>query len=97
VAKEKDVKPDWTLLLDKPVTLPDGRVLRTLGDIAKYAAALPEDVGKQSKWQFAAGLIKRAAHREEPVLHALIAFCQALDLPEPERKKKAAKTYRIIG
>jgi hypothetical protein len=97
VASEEDVEPDWSLRLDRPVNLPDGQVLSTLGDIGIYATSLPKKVGDLPEWQFAADIIKKAAKREEPVLHALVAFCQALKLPPPPlRTKKPALKYNVI-
>ena len=49
-----DVPPDWLRAFDDPITLPDGRVLRTLHDAGHYATALPKAVQKRVEWQTAA-------------------------------------------
>jgi hypothetical protein len=36
----------WRRPFDDEIALPDGRVLRTLGEAGRYVAALPEKVGK---------------------------------------------------
>lgn len=94
--RQPKAQPDWTLPLAKPVTLPDGRVLSTLGDLGRYISKLPEKEAKAQEWQFAIAEMLTAAHRKGPVLHAMVAFCRALKLPDPPRRKKAVKKYRII-
>ena len=38
----------WTCPLEDEITLPDGGILRTLGDAGRYVAALPEKVQRLS-------------------------------------------------
>jgi hypothetical protein len=48
-----DARPDWSREFDDPITLPDGRTLRTLHDAGHYAAA--------AEWQLAAEMLILAA------------------------------------
>ena len=52
-----DASPIWSRAFDDPITLPDGRMLRTLADAGHYAAALPEDVQQRTEWQTAAEML----------------------------------------
>jgi hypothetical protein len=44
---------DWSRPFDDPITLPDGRVLKTLYDAGQHAAALPKAVQEHTEWQTA--------------------------------------------
>jgi hypothetical protein len=48
---------DWSRRFDDPITMPDGRIIRTIGDAAEYATSLPKKVGNTEPWQLAARFI----------------------------------------
>jgi hypothetical protein len=88
----------WSRHFDDHITLPDGRVLRTLGDTGHYVAALPKAKQQQPEWQLAAEMLLNAAERGGIVMLAEIAMRRALNgkstIAEPRRK--VAKKYRIV-
>ena len=53
----------WRREFDDPVTLPDGRVLKTLRDARHYVAGLPKATQSLSAWQLAAEMLLNAAER----------------------------------
>jgi hypothetical protein len=55
--------------------MPDGRIVRTIGEAAEYATSLPAKVGKTAPWQLAARVLHEAAeHGGRFVLMARIVF-----------------------
>jgi hypothetical protein len=48
---------------DDPITLPNGRVLKTLGDAGHYVARLPKATQQRPEWQLAAEMLLNAAER----------------------------------
>jgi hypothetical protein len=85
----------WSRHFDDPITLPDGRVLRTLGDAGHYVAALPKATQNLPAWQLAAEMLLNAAERGGLVMLAEIAMRRAFDAdgepPKPEPRRKRAK------
>jgi hypothetical protein len=65
-------------VFDDEIALPDGRVLRTLGDAGRYVAALPEKVQHHPEWQTAAEMLMLAAEGKAPLMFAHIAMLKAL-------------------
>jgi hypothetical protein len=53
----------WQSAFDDPITLPDGRELRTLRDAGHYVAALPKATQSLPVWQLAAEMLLNAAER----------------------------------
>lgn len=90
----------WGRPFDDEIQLPDGRVLRTLGDAGRYVAALPEKMQHRPEWQIAAQMLMQAADGKVPLMFAHIGMLKALRTgkPEaqPEPRRKAAKKYRIV-
>jgi hypothetical protein len=90
----------WSRLFDDPIALPDGRILRTLGDAGHYIAGLPEKVQHRPEWQAAAEALLLVAERGGPTMFGRIGVMQALNAgkPDPEitQRRKRAKRYRIV-
>jgi hypothetical protein len=87
----------WSKRFDGPITLPDGRKLKTLRDAAEYITALPRAQANAKRWQTARQMLLLAAERNGPEMMARIAMVQALnpDEPGPTPRKKRAKIYRV--
>jgi len=51
----------WKKQLPKPISLNDGRELRTLSDIGELILRLPETVQETPKWTYATELLVQAA------------------------------------
>jgi hypothetical protein len=47
----------WSILLDEPIKLDNGHVLRTLEDVRRLIASIPRDVARHEKWQTLASLV----------------------------------------
>ena len=66
--------------------MPDGRIIRTIGEAAEYATGLPPKVGNTEPWQRAAKVLNEAAEHGGPfVFMARINFYRAVygDSPPP--------------
>jgi len=90
----------WQRPFDDPITLSDGRTLRTLGDAGHYIAGLPKAMQERPEWQAAAQALLLVAERGGPTMLARIGVALALNAgkPKPESapRRKAAKAYRVI-
>jgi hypothetical protein len=47
----------WSILLEQPIKLDNGQVLRTLEDIRLLLIAIPTDLARHEKWQTLAALL----------------------------------------
>ncbi len=56
----------WGRSFDDEIVLPDGRILRTLGDAGRYVAALPEKVQHRPEWALAAEMLMKACEGKPP-------------------------------
>jgi hypothetical protein len=90
----------WSRHFDEPIALPDGRVLKTLGDAGHYVAALPKAKQHLPEWQLAAEMLLNAAERSGITMIAEVAMRRALHAGKPEPpplpRRKSAKKYRIV-
>jgi hypothetical protein len=90
----------WRRPFDDEIALPDGRVLRTLGDAGRYVTALPEKMQHRPEWQTAAEVLMLAAQGRAPLMFAHIGMLKALQASKPEAppkpRRKAVKKYRIL-
>jgi hypothetical protein len=69
----------WSRAFEDPITLPDGRTLRTLRDAAKYIMALPGKPRQSDEWQAAIEALLMAAEDRGPLMHARIGVLRALN------------------
>ena len=68
--------------------MPDGSIIRTIGEAAEYAIRRPKKVGNTEPWQRAARVLHEAAEHGGPfVFMARIVFCKAVhgDTPPPNK------------
>jgi hypothetical protein len=90
----------WHRAFDDPITLHDGRVLKTLRDAGEFVAGLPKEKHDQPEWRLAATMLMQAAEDGAPVMLAEIAMRRALNVDgEPVRpgpRRTRAKAYRIV-
>jgi hypothetical protein len=90
----------WQRRFDDPITLPDGRLLKTLRDAGEFVARLPKAKHNQPAWRLAGAMLLQAAEDGAPVMLAEIAMRRALNADgkptQPESRSKAAKKYRIV-
>jgi hypothetical protein len=92
------VDRDWHRTFDDPITLRDGRLLRTLRDAGHYVAGLPKAKQDRPEWRLAAAMLMQAADEGGIVMFAEIAMRRALNADgEPEPRRKRAKTYRVVS
>ena len=88
----------WSRAFDDPITLPDGRVLKTLDDAGHYLAALPKATQQRVKRQAVAEILILAAAgmlAQIAMLRALhtthrsiLSHGQAMPKPRPTPAKK---------
>jgi hypothetical protein len=69
----------WKRSFDDPITLPNGRELRTLRDAADYIMKLPRAEQKRAEWQTAGRILIGAAEGRDFLMHVHIAIMQALN------------------
>ena len=69
----------WSCPFEDPITLPDGRTLRTLRDAASYVMALPGKTRQSDEWQAAIEALLMAAEDRGPLMHARIGIMRALN------------------
>jgi hypothetical protein len=89
--------PDWHRVFDDPISVPDGRVLKTLHDAGHYATALPKAMRERAEWQTVAEMLILAAQGQRPVMFAEIAMRQPLHAGKAASTgRKPARKYRIV-
>jgi len=90
----------WSRAFDDPITLRDGRVLKTLRDVGHYVAGLPKAKHDQPQWRLAATMLMQAADEGAPTMLARIAMLRALNADgepvRPEPRRKRVKKYRVV-
>lgn len=91
----------WSQHFVPAVPLPEGGELVTLADARAYILALPEATQKVTAWQHATEALLLIGQHGGPEMLARIGMMKALypkaDQPVPgQRRRKRAKTYRII-
>jgi hypothetical protein len=69
----------WSRRFEDPITLPDGRTLRTLRDAASYIMASPGKIRQSDEWQAAIEALLMAAEDRGPLMHARIGMLRALN------------------
>lgn len=74
---------------------------RTLREAAEYMVKLPKAEQSKPHWQTAALVVREAAEKRGPMIHAHIGMNKALThgQPEPvkEPRRKAVRKMRILG
>jgi hypothetical protein len=77
------------------ISLPDGRVLRTLRDAGEYIQELPREKHQRPEWQIAAEMLLEAVEGKGPLMFAEIAIRKAVNAgkpdPEPTPRRRGAK------
>ena len=75
---------NWSRRFQDPITMPDGSVIRTIGQAAEYATSLPKKATNTEPWQRAARVLQEAAEHGGPfVFMARINFYRAVYGDEP--------------
>lgn len=69
----------WQRRFDEPISLPDGRQLRTLRDAATYATELPKKESAEAAWQTAVEALMLVATHGGPTMLARIGVMRALN------------------
>jgi hypothetical protein len=69
----------WSPRFEDPISLPDGRTLRTLRDAASYLMALPGKTRQSDEWQAAIEALLMAAEDRGPLMHARVGMLRALN------------------
>ena len=91
---------DWGRRFDDPITLPEGRTLRTLRDVGEFITALPKAQHDRPEWQLAVAMLLQAAEAGGIVMLARIALMRAINVDKPDMPPepggKHAKAYNII-
>jgi hypothetical protein len=82
----------WASKFDRAITLPDGRLLKTLSDARDHILSLSKAEQKLPEWQLAAEMILMAAEQQVPVMFGNIAVGRAVygapKPPEPKGKRR---------
>ncbi len=94
---------NWSRAFFDPITLPDGRSLRTLREAADYITALPPREHDRPHWLAAIEALILEAECGEPgvdPMMARIAMVRALHADRPKAapgpRRRLAKAYRIV-
>lgn len=94
------LKVTWSATFDVPITMTDGRRLRTLREAGDHISTLPEAEQKRPEWQAAIEVLILVAERDGPTMMARIGVLRALNHGKPdspsEPRRKRAKAYRLI-
>ena len=70
---------NWSRRFEDPIPMPDGRIIRTIGEAAEYATSLPRKSGATKPWQRAEKVLHEAAEYGGPfVFMARIVFHKAV-------------------
>jgi hypothetical protein len=89
----------WSRAFHVPITLPDGRMLRTLRDAGEYIQELPKAEHQRPEWQIAAEMLLEAVEGEGPLMFAEIAMRKAVNAgkpaPEPTPRRRGHRTPRL--
>ncbi|EAQ35514.1 hypothetical protein NB311A_17099 [Nitrobacter sp. Nb-311A] len=86
-------KVSWFRRFQDPITMPDGRIIRTIGEAAEYAVSLPRKVGNTEPWQLAARVLQEAAEHGGPfVFMARVCFAKAVLFGEKPRRRSPTRT-----
>jgi hypothetical protein len=56
----------WDKRLDRPVVLPDGKILQTLDDARRHIIGLPKSEHETTAWQVAIEALLIAAEKRDP-------------------------------
>jgi hypothetical protein len=90
----------WSRPFEDPVTLPDGRALRTLQDAADYMMALSAADQRSEQWRLAGEVVIMADEDRGPLMHARVGMLRAINHGRPDEpagpRRKRAKQYTII-
>ena len=83
----------WSREFDDPISLPDGRKLRTLREAATYVTGLPKKEAALSQWQAAIEALILVSDLGGPTMLARIGFMHGLNRKverefDPSRKDK---------
>jgi hypothetical protein len=70
---------DWQRRFDKPIPLPDGRLLVTLKDAGTYITKLPKAEHDAKEWQAATEALLLVADHDGPTMLARIGIMRALN------------------
>ena len=86
----------WSRHFDDPIPMPDGAVIKTIGEAARYAEKLPKKIAATAPWQSAARDLLMASEHPAWVFLARIAFYTAVhgDEPVPLGNPKGVKSHR---
>jgi hypothetical protein len=90
----------WIKPFDDPIPLPRGRQLVTLKDAADYVMKLPKAEQGLAEWQTAVRCLIGAAEGRDFMMHARIGMLRGLNVSnpvsKPTRRRKRAKTYKVL-
>ena len=73
------VEKGWKRCFDEPITLPDGRQMRTLHDAAEHIKKLPKGEHDRPEWRLAVQMLIDAAENRGPMLFARMGIQQAME------------------
>jgi hypothetical protein len=78
----------WSSQLERPLEIPDGRVLRNLADVSKFIESLPADVRRSEPWLHVYRLTAIAAHGENTLLLVVVTdrVAEALESTAIDKK-----------
>ena len=81
----------WSRAFHIPISLPDGRTLRTLRDAGEYIQELPKAIHQRPEWQIAAEMLLQAV-KGGPLIFAGNAIRKAVkagkSAPEAARPRR---------
>lgn len=80
----------WSQRFDRPILLPDGRLLETLGDARAWLLTIPTADYSEAMGAAAEALLM-AAERRGPMMHANVAVAQAVHGPRPPPEPRPPK------
>ena len=86
----------WSRRFDDPIPMPDGTVIKTIGEAARYAEKLPKALAATPPWQSAVHDLLMASEHPAWVFLARIAFYRAVhgQRTPPIGNPKGTKNHR---
>ena len=85
----------WSRAFHVPITLPDGRMLRTLRDAGEYIQELPKAEHQRPEWKIAAEMLLEAVEGKGPLMFAEIAMRKAVNAGKPANTTSQGATVAV--
>lgn len=89
----------WSRPFDRPIKLPGGKIIKTLGDARDHLLSLPKDQHQAPAFIAAAEAVVLAGEQRGPVMHANVGMAQLVHgpIPPPEPRPSTTRPWGKIN